>query len=71
MNTNTDCMDPDLAFVEQTTFIIFLWVGVWGLIEHGLSSVSATVRTIVYCVLVVASCYMLYTRGHTKKLACL
>jgi hypothetical protein len=64
--------DPaDIIFAEQTAFIIFLWVGVWGLMEHALSSVSSQVRIFVYCSLVVVSCSYLYARGHTKKLASL
>ena len=64
-------MNADVAFAEQTAFVIFLWVGVWGLMEHGLSTVSKNVRVTVYCVLVVVSCSLLYVRGHTKKLASL
>ena len=64
-------IDPDLAFAEQTAFVIFLWVGVWGLIEHVLESVSTKTRIFVYCSLVVVSCCLLYVRGHTKKLASL
>lgn len=64
-------MNADVAFAEQTAFVIFLWVGVWGLMEHGLSTVSKNVRITVYCVLVVVSCSFLYVRGHTKKLASL
>ena len=64
-------IDPDVAFAEQTAFVIFLWVGVWGLIEHVLESVSTKVRIFIYCSLVVVSCCLLYARGHTKKLASL
>jgi len=61
----------DLAFVEQTVCMIFLWAGVWGLMEHVLTSVSKNMRIIVYCLLVLFSSCALYMRGHTKKLASL
>ena len=72
MNANdmdaTD-IDADVAFVEQTAFVIFLWVGVWGLIELCLTVVSKNVRIIIYCALILFSSCALYLRGHTKKLA--
>jgi hypothetical protein len=64
-------INADLIFAEQTGFVIFLWMGVWGLMEHFLASVSTNTRILVYCSLVVVSCCLLYARGHTKKLASL
>jgi hypothetical protein len=26
-------MNGDLCFIEQTLFMIFLWIGIWGLID--------------------------------------
>lgn len=62
-------MNPDLAFMEQTLFVVFLWIGVWGLIENHLESMTKHSRTIVYVGLIIVSCFFLYIRGHTKKLA--
>jgi len=64
-------IEADIAFVEQTLFMIFLWAGIWGLMEHGLTTLSKNVRLIVYCVLILFSCCALYLRGHTKKLVSL
>jgi hypothetical protein len=64
-------LDADVAFVEQTAFVIFLWVGVWGLIELCLTVVSKNARIIIYCLLVLFSSCAVYLRGHTKKLASL
>lgn len=63
--------DADIVFIEQTAFVIFLWFGVSGVLEHFLTSVSKDIRIIVYCSLIVVSCCYLYVRGHTKKLASL
>jgi len=64
-------MNADVAFVEQTIFMIFLWAGVWGVMEHCLLSISTNMRLVIYCTLIVVSCAFLYVRGHTKKLASL
>jgi len=64
-------MNADLIFIEQTLFVIFLWAGAYGLIDHWLSHVSKNTRVIIYSLLVLGSCSFLYARGHTKKLASL
>jgi len=64
-------MDADLAFVEQTLFQIFLWIGLWGLVELSLTKSSVFCKGLVYTLFVVASFYFLHLRGHAAKLASL
>ena len=64
-----DTLHVDLIFMEQTAFVIFLWFGVSGILEHFLASASKASRILIYCSLIVVSCSYLYARGHTKKLA--
>jgi hypothetical protein len=64
-------MNADLAFVEQTLFQIFLWIGLWGLVELSLTRSSVLTKVLIYVLLIVGSFHFLYLRGHTTKLACL
>ena len=64
-------MNADLAFIEQTLFQIFLWIGLWGLVELSLTKSSVFSKGLVYTLFVAASFYFLHLRGHAAKLASL
>jgi len=59
-----------LFFVEQTLFIIFLWIGIWGLVDLFLDeNASRESRIKIYVVFILISFVFLYLRGHTHRLA--
>ena len=59
-----------LFFVEQTLFIIFLWIGIWGLVDLFLDeNASRESRINIYVVFILISFVFLYLRGHTYRLA--
>jgi hypothetical protein len=63
-------MSGHLYFVEQTLFIIFLWIGIWGLVDLYLDhNASRESRASVYIVFILISFVFLYLRGHTHRLA--
>jgi len=64
-------MNADVIFLEQTLFMIFLWLGIWGISERILSHASPNSKTLLYGSFVVLSLVFLYLRGHTSRLACL
>ena len=63
-------MNGDLFFIEQTLFIIFLWIGIWGLVDLYLDHhATRESRINVYIVFILISFLFLYLRGHTSRLA--
>jgi len=63
-------MNGNLFFVEQTLFIIFLWIGIWGLVDLYLDHHSTREsRFKIYIVFILISFLFLYLRGHTSRLA--
>jgi len=64
-------MGADLIFVEQTLFQVFLWVGLWGLVELSLAKSTVLTKMLVYLFFTIGSFYFLYLRGHMPKLASL
>jgi len=66
MNSSTG----HLFFVEQTLFIIFLWIGIWGLVDLFLDeNMSRESRIKIYVMFILISFVFLYLRGHTHRLA--
>ena len=64
-------MNSQLFFVEQTLFIIFLWIGIWGIVDVMLDHSHRTSedRIKIYIVFILISFVFLYLRGHTSRLA--
>ena len=63
-------MNGHLYFIEQTLFVIFLWIGIWGLIDLYLDeNVSRGSRISIYIVFILISFVFLFLRGHTSRLA--
>jgi hypothetical protein len=63
-------MNGQLFFIEQTLFIIFLWIGIWGLVDLYLDHhCTRESRINVYIVFILISFLFLYLRGHTSRLA--
>jgi hypothetical protein len=63
-------MNGDLFFIEQTLFIIFLWIGIWGLVDLYLEDhASRKSRISLYIAFILISFLFLYLRGHTSRLA--
>ena len=60
----------DVVFIEQTLFVIFLWIGAWGLTDLVLTHASTTSKAILYSGFIVLSLVFLYLRGHASKMAC-
>jgi hypothetical protein len=64
-------MNGDLCFIEQTLFMIFLWIGIWGLVDVILDHQNQTYesRIKIYIFFIFISFFFLYLRGHTSRLA--
>ena len=63
-------MNGHLYFIEQTLFVIFLWIGIWGLVDLYLDdNVSRGSRIRIYIVFILISFVFLFLRGHTHRLA--
>jgi hypothetical protein len=63
-------MNGNLYFIEQTLFVIFLWIGIWGLVDLYLEEhASRKSRIIIYIVFILISFVFLFLRGHTQRLA--
>jgi hypothetical protein len=64
-------MNGHILFIEQTLFIIFLWVGIWGIVDVILDHTHRTPedRIKIYTVFILISFLFLYLRGHTHRLA--
>jgi hypothetical protein len=63
-------MNGHLYFIEQTLFVIFLWIGIWGLVDLYLDDhVSRGSRISIYIVFILISFVFLFLRGHTHRLA--
>jgi hypothetical protein len=63
-------MNGHLFFIEQTLFIIFLWIGIWGLVDLYLDNhATRESRINVYIVFILISFLFLFLRGHTTRLA--
>jgi hypothetical protein len=63
-------MNADVAFLEQTLFMIFLWLGIWGNTELILAHATVSSKALMYAAFIIISLVFLYLRGHTTKLAC-
>jgi len=63
-------MNGNLYFIEQTLFVIFLWIGIWGLVDLYLDHhASRESRISIYIVFILISFVFLFLRGHTNRLA--
>jgi hypothetical protein len=63
-------MNGNLYFIEQTLFVIFLWIGIWGLVDLYLDHhASRESRISIYIVFILVSFVFLFLRGHTSRLA--
>lgn len=63
-------MNSNLYFIEQTLFVIFLWIGIWGLVDLYLDHhASRESRISIYIVFILISFVFLFLRGHTNRLA--
>lgn len=64
-------MNGNLYFIEQTLFVIFLWIGIWGIIDIVLDHTHRTTedRIKIYIVFILISFLFLFLRGHTNRLA--
>ena len=64
-------MNGQLFFIEQTLFIIFLWIGIWGIVDVIMDHTHKTPhdRIKIYIVFILISFLFLYMRGHTSRLA--
>jgi len=63
-------MNGNLYFIEQTLFVIFLWIGIWGLVDLYLEEyASRKSRISIYIVFILISFVFLFLRGHTQRLA--
>ena len=63
-------MNGNLYFIEQTLFVIFLWIGIWGLVDLYLDHhASRESRISIYIVFILVSFVFLFLRGHTNRLA--
>lgn len=62
--------NADVVFIEQTLFLIFLWIGAWGLTDLVLTHASVRTKVILYSGFLVLSLVFLYLRGHAAKMAC-
>lgn len=64
-------MNGDLCFIEQTLFMIFLWIGIWGIVDVVLDHQHQTYesRIKIYIIFIFISFFFLYLRGHTSRLA--
>jgi len=60
----------DVVFIEQTMFVIFLWIGTWGLTDLILTHASTMSKAILYSGFIALSLVFLYLRGHSAKMAC-
>ena len=63
-------MNGNLYFIEQTLFVIFLWIGIWGLVDLYLEDYASRKSKIsIYIVFILISFVFLFLRGHTSRLA--
>ena len=63
-------MNGNLYFIEQTLFVIFLWIGIWGLVDLYLEDYASRKSKIsIYIVFILISFVFLFLRGHTNRLA--
>jgi len=64
-------MNGNLYFIEQTLFIIFLWIGIWGIVDVILDHTHRTTedRIKIYIMFILISFLFLFLRGHTNRLA--
>ena len=63
-------MNGNLYFIEQTLFVIFLWIGIWGLVDLYLDHhASRKSKITIYIVFILISFVFLFLRGHTSRLA--
>lgn len=61
-------MDQDRQYLERTLLTVFLWAGLWGLIDLVIHKFEVATRAAILLFLAITSFLLLKKRGHINHL---